>query len=97
MDRNEALQLLSQHRAEITREFGISRLALFGSTARNEANESSDIDVLVSFEGGATLRRYMGLNRYLEPLFNRRVDLVTDKSLRQELRPYVEQDLVDVA
>lgn len=97
MDRNEALQLLSQHRAEITREFGISRLALFGSTARNEANESSDVDVLVSFEGGATLRRYMALNRYLETLFNRRVDLVTDKSLRQELRPYVEQDLVDVA
>jgi predicted nucleotidyltransferase len=97
MDRNEALQLLSQHRAEITREFGVSRLALFGSTARDEANADSDIDVLVSFDGGATLRRYMGLNRYLETLFNRRVDLVTDKSLRQELRPYVEQDLVDVA
>ncbi len=97
MDRNEALQLLSQYRAEITREFGISRLALFGSTARNEANESSDVDVLISFDGGATLRRYMGLSRYLETLFNRHVDLVTDKSLRQELRPYVEQDLVDVA
>ncbi len=97
MNRNEALQLLSQHRAEITREFGVSRLALFGSTARDEANADSDVDVLVSFDGGATLRRYMGLNRYLEALFNRRVDLVTDKSLRQELRPYVEQDLVDVA
>jgi hypothetical protein len=97
MDKHEALRLLSSHRAEIAREFGVSRLALFGSTARDEATETSDVDVLVSFEGGATLRRYMGLNRYLESLFQRRVDLVTDKSLRQELRPYVEQDLVDVA
>ncbi len=97
MDKNEALLLLSSHRAEMTREFGVSRLALFGSTARGEADENSDVDVLVSFEGGATLRRYMGLNRYLEALFQRHVDLVTDKSLRQELRPYVERDLVDVA
>ena len=97
MNKDEALQLLCSHREEIVREFGVSRLALFGSTARNEADETSDVDLLVSFEGGATLRRYMGLSRYLESLLHRRVDLVTDQALRQELRPSVERDLVDVA
>lgn len=97
MNKDEALQLLCSHREEIVREFGVSRLALFGSTARNEADETSDVDLLVSFEGGATLRRYMGLSRYLESMLQRRVDLVTDQSLRQELRPSVERDLVDVA
>ena len=97
MNKDEALQLLCSHREEIVREFGVSRLALFGSTARNEADETSDVDLLVSFEGGATLRRYMGLSRYLESLLHRRVDLVTDQSLRQELRSSVERDLVDVA
>lgn len=97
MNKDEALQLLCSHREEIVREFGVSRLALFGSTARNEADETSDVDLLVSFEGGATLRRYMGLSRYLESLLQRRVDLVTDQSLRQELRPSVERDVVNVA
>lgn len=97
MDRQEALLLLGAHRDEMAREFGISRLALFGSTARGEAREDSDVDVLVSFDGGATLRRYMGLSRYLEALLRHPVDLVTENGLRPELRPYVEKDLVDVA
>lgn len=97
MDRQEALGILSAHRQEMSSQFGVSRLALFGSTARGEARENSDVDVLVSFVGGATLRRYMGLSRYLESLLRHPVDLVTDKGLREELRPYVEKDLVDVA
>ncbi len=97
MDKLETLRILSEHREEMSLKYGVSRIALFGSTARGEARENSDVDVLVSFEGGATLRRYMGLTRYLEALLRRPVDLVTDQGLRKELRPYVEKDLVDVA
>ncbi len=97
MDRQEALGILSAHRQVMASQYGVVRLALFGSTARGEAREDSDVDLLVSFEGGATLRRYMGLSRYLESLLRHPVDLVTDKGLREELRPYVEKDLVDVA
>lgn len=96
MDKAEALRLLTSHREEIRRDFGVTRLALFGSTARDEAREDSDVDMLVRFEGGATLRRYMGLSRYLETLLRRRVDLVTEPSLRAELRSRVERELVDV-
>ncbi|HEX7052493.1 MAG TPA: nucleotidyltransferase family protein [Burkholderiales bacterium] len=77
--------------------FGVRRLAVFGSAARDELTESSDVDVLVEFEGPATFAAYMDLKFYLEDLLGRPVDLVTEKGLRQELRPYVEKELVVVA
>ena len=71
-------------------------LALFGSTVRNMAREDSDVDILVSFDGPATSARYFGVQFYLEDLLGRPVDLVTDKALRQELRPYIENEAVYV-
>jgi len=64
--------------------------------ARDEASESSDIDILVSFDGPATSKRYFGVLFFLEDMLGRPVDLVTDKALRAELKPYVEQSLIDV-
>jgi predicted nucleotidyltransferase len=96
MNRTQALQLLSQHKPELTRRFGVVQLALFGSSARNEAREGSDVDLLVSFDGPATSQRYFGAQFYLEDVFGCPVDLVTDKALRAELRPYVEKEAVRV-
>ena len=75
---------------------GVVRLALFGSTARGAASDTSDIDILVAFDGPATSRRYFGVQFYLEDLLGRPVDLVTEKALRPELRPYIQRDLVSV-
>ena len=96
MNRQTAVQLLSQHKARLVSQFGVSSLALFGSTARDRATEQSDVDVLVSFDGQATSARYFGVQFYLEDLLGCPVDLVTDKALRPELRPYVELDAVHV-
>ena len=54
------------------------------------------MDILVSFSGPATSRTYFGVQFYIEDLLGRQVDLVTDKALRPELRPYVEREAVDV-
>jgi predicted nucleotidyltransferase len=96
MRKDEALKLLTQHKPELIRRFGITDLALFGSTVRNEARPDSDIDVLVSFDGPATSKRYFGVQFYLEDLMGHPVDLVTDDALRPQLRPYVEKELVRV-
>jgi uncharacterized protein len=64
--------------------------------ARDRAGEASDVDLLVRFEGPATSARYFGLQFYLEDLLGRPVDLVTDKALRPELRPYIERETVHV-
>ena len=49
MKKHQALNLLRQHIDEIRQRFGVKRLALFGSTARDEAKPGSDLDVLVEF------------------------------------------------
>ena len=96
MIRTQTMELLSRHKAELASRFGVVTLALFGSTVRNMAREDSDVDILVSFDGPATSARYFGVQFYLEDLLGRPVDLVTDQALRQELRPYVENEAVYV-
>jgi uncharacterized protein len=96
MDRKRALELLTRSKPDLEARFGVTQLALFGSTARDTATSSSDIDVLVAFDGPATSKRYFGVQFYLEDLFGCPVDLVTEKALRPELRPYVEKEQVRV-
>jgi uncharacterized protein len=97
MQRDEALQILREHAAELRRTFGIGTLALFGSVARDEAGPESDIDVLVEFTEPETFASYMDLKLRLEELFGRRIDLVTVGGLRERVRPYVERELIRVA
>mgnify|MGYP000960053884 CR=1 FL=1 len=96
MNRQQALDLLRRSKPELRSRFGVTRLALFGSTARNTASSNSDVDILVAFDGPATSKRYFGLQFYLEDLFGRPVDLVTEKALRPELRPHIEREQVNV-
>ena len=96
MRKHEALQLLTQHKAELVRRFGVADLALFGSTARDKAQDGTDIDVMVSFEGRATAKRYFGVQFYLEDSLGGPVDLVQEGVIRPELKPYIEKDLIHV-
>jgi len=96
MNRVQALELLAESKAILATRYGVTDLALFGSTARNAARAESDIDILVAFDGPATSARYFGVQFYLEDLFGCAVDLVTDKALRAELRPFIEREAVHV-
>ena len=96
MGRDETLTLLRAHKAVLVQRFGVADIALFGSTVRGEATSDSDLDILVRFDGPATSKRYFGVQFYLEDLTGLSVDLVTDKALRPELRPYVEREAIYV-
>lgn len=95
MTRATALALLNEHRAELA-AFGLRRLALFGSVARDEAGPDSDVDVLVEFEGKPTFDRYAGLYDCLEDLLGIPVDLVTTSAVRPFMRKTVEEDAREV-
>ncbi len=97
MRREEVLMQLRTHHTEIAERFSVERLALFGSAARDELRDESDVDVLVAFSDPATFDGYMGLKRYLEGLLKRQVDLVTETGLKPRVRPYVEKELIRVA
>ena len=96
MNKDQVLNLLKAHKSVLEQRFGIIDIALFGSTIRDEALLHSDIDILVSFNGPTTSKKYFGVQLYLEELLGTRIDLVTDKALRPELRPYVENEAVYV-
>ena len=96
MNRDEVLNALRAHKAILSQRFGVTDLALFGSIARDQASDGSDIDILVRFVGPTTSKAYFGVQFYLEDLLGCSVDLVTDKALRAELRPYVEQEALNV-
>ena len=96
MNRDEVLDTLREHKQVLRERFDVTGLALYGSFARNQATPESDVDILVRFGGPATSRSYFGTLFYIEDLLGRRIDLVTDKALRGEFRPFVEQEALDV-
>ncbi len=97
MRRREVLQLLHVHADELRRDFGVASLRLFGSVARDEAAERSDVDLLVAFARAPSFREFMRLRLRLEDLLGTTVDLVTETGLKPVVRPYVEQDAIPVA
>ena len=96
MNRDEVLNVLRAHKPILSQRFGVRELALFGSVVRNQVTKDSDIDILVRFDGPATSKAYFGTQFYLVDLLGHPVDLITNKALRAELRPYVEREAVNV-
>ena len=90
------LQLLVEKKHQVE-GFGVEALFLFGSFARGDETEKSDIDFLVKFKGSPTFDQYMDLKFFLEDLTGKKIDLVTDKGLRPELRDYVEEEWIRAA
>ncbi|MBL0129282.1 MAG: nucleotidyltransferase family protein [Flavobacteriales bacterium] len=83
LNKAELLEVLHLHGAEIS-AFGVERLGLFGSFARDEARADSDVDLLVEFDPARkSLRNLVGLSRFLHELLGRSVELVTPQSLNR--------------
>ena len=97
MDKQAILTRLSGSIEEIRQRFSVKTLAIFGSVAREEAGNKSDVDVLVVFEQKANFDLFMDLKFYLEELLGIEVDLVTDKALRPQIRQSVEREIIHVA
>ncbi|HYD89686.1 MAG TPA: nucleotidyltransferase family protein [Vitreimonas sp.] len=96
MDRERVLDQLNQLRPWLKSQ-GVARIALFGSHARGEARENSDIDLIVEFAAARTpdLFAFAGLKLELEQRLGAPVDLFTPSSIHPGLRTRIEADLID--
>lgn len=92
--RSDIIRLIEANREKI-RTFGVRKLGIFGSVARDEQTEDSDVDVLVELER-ETFRGYMGLLVFLEELFGRKVDLAIKDSIKPRIRDRVLADTIYV-
>lgn len=72
---------------------GVNRVGIFGSFARKELKEDSDIDILVDFKDTFGLLKLIQIENTLSNILNRKVDLVTTRSLDLKIKPYIENDL----
>jgi predicted nucleotidyltransferase len=96
MTKEEILRTLESVKDEVRREFKAEIKGIFGSYSRAEENEQSDIDVLVNFFEGATLFDLSGLGNFLELKLQCKVDIVSQRALREEIKANVYQDLVEI-
>ena len=96
MSRQEVLSTLQAQRAALHDRFGVARLLLFGSVARDEAGHGSDVDLLVEFDKPVGLFSFLELQEHLEALLGCGVDLGTPNSLKPRLRDRVMTEAVHV-
>jgi uncharacterized protein len=88
----QIIDVLGRHRDEL-RRLGVRRLGLFGSAARGEATDTSDLDFLVEFER-KTFDAYMDVKELLERTFERRIDLVVAEAVKPQLKQRILQETV---
>ena len=96
LGREQVLRTLRAHKATLAEQFGITSVALFGSVARDEASDDSDIDVLVEFESPPRWQNYFDAQVFLEDVLGRTVDMMMLSEVRREVRTYVERDAINV-
>ena len=87
---------LAESKDEIRREYKAEIQGIFGSYARGDFHADSDLDLLVDFDAGAGLFKAIGLRHFLEDRFGCKVDVVTRRALREEMRDSVYRDMVRV-
>lgn len=93
-------ELLKEKRDEVLRsaaKYGARNIRVFGSLARGEADEKSDIDFLVEMEPGKSLLDLGGLQYELEALLRCRVDVVTERGLKRRIRERVLREAVPIS
>ena len=98
MQKKDILNYLKSNQEYYYKQFGVQFIGLFGSFARDEANENSDIDLLYKIEKDKKLSifKYLKLHKQLEDFFHKKIDLVRDEKLKPQIKSYIQKDLAYV-
>ena len=96
MKRDEAISRLRQHEADL-RRLGVEHLYLFGSMARGEANDDSDVDLFFDYQKGKLgVYELMDVKEYAASILGRKADIMTRDSLHKTLREAIEATAIRV-
>jgi len=88
---NEVVEILRMHKEELKSKHKIKSIKIFGSYARGEQKETSDIDIIVEFEEYPTLVEFIRIQEELESLLGIKVDLLTEGSISPFIRPFIKE------
>ncbi len=95
MQKESILNYLKLNQEYYYDQFGVQFIGIFGSFARNEATDNSDIDILykIGKDKKLSMFSYLKLVKQLEDFFHKKIDLVRDESLKPEFKSYIQKDI----
>ncbi|MDA7817558.1 nucleotidyltransferase family protein [Sulfurimonas sp.] len=97
MTKDYILSFLLEHKSELRDKFGVVKIGLFGSYARDEATENSDIDIAVEIDKNKkNLHTFLSLRRELEEKLEKHIDLGIENSLKPIVKKYIEKEIIYV-
>jgi len=88
--------ILASSKTELGKRYNVKELGIFGSYARGQQKKTSDVDILVKFNPNVTLFDFVGLGNYLEEKLKIKVDVVSERGIRPELKSSIVKDVVRV-
>ena len=95
LSRDEILDILRKAKASLQSRFKVHSIALFGSYARNEQNEQSDVDILVDVDPSIGLE-FVSLAEHIENLIGHHVDLISRRAVKKRHWAIIQQELLYV-
>ena len=96
MTREEILVFLREKKTFLAQNFGVLSIALFGSYARGDAKEKSDIDIAVELKSDNKFMNFFGLKYYLEEHLNKEIDLGIESTIKPAVKESVQKDMIYV-
>ncbi len=92
----EIKEILKEHKEEVSRKYKVSEIGIFGSFVRGEQKKRSDLDILVEFdeENIPSLLKLIEMERYLQRLLRKKVDLVMKNGIRPELKDIILKEVI---
>ena len=93
-DKEEILSTLKNLKDDLKKNYHVKKIGLFGSYVTNSQKEASDIDLLVEFDENADLFHLVRLSRYLEEIFGTKVDVVSKRAIKEDLKQYILKEVI---
>ena len=92
----EIKSIIKQHKPELERDYKVKSLAIFGSYARGEQNEESDVDILVEFDKVIDLFKFIELENILSDIVRHKVDLIMKDALKPRIKEGILKEAVNI-
>ncbi len=94
--KSEVIETIKLNKHRIETEFGVTKIGVFGSVARDSASAKSDIDIAVEMKSENKFRNFMALERYLKKLLGKQIDLGIESALKPAVRDEIRKEIVYV-